>query len=207
MEKKQLHKVSAELLHKALPFVATDDPRYYLLGVHIRKAETGSIVEGCNGHMACVLHDVTGESTDKDVVIESSIIKLLPKKGDVIIYDDESIEFTNILEKTPIVNLTFKKALIDGSYPDINRVIPKHEDMKAGLNFAGWLAAYLIKAIQFFNKSSRAYLSGFLCYQTGDSSSAVFMSPDKKAMIIIMPQRVEEDQKEFSLPDWLGSAK
>lgn len=207
--KKQLHKVSAELLHLALQFAAKNDTRYYLGGVHIRAGSTGSIIEATDGHTCCILHDDSGESGDKDVIVSADIIKLLPKKGDVLIYSDESLSFNNLLQKSAFVQLHFEKALIDANYPNINRAIPSEAELSPGIHWAGFNAQYIVRAINFFAKlPDKDKSKSMLAYQkANDSTVVLFTSYDRKIIVLVMPMNTADKKKSFTRPVWLGDNK
>ncbi len=202
--KEYTHKISAELLHEAAQFAATNDVRYYLNGVHIRKSSKGVIAEATNGHMCAIILDNSGEAkTEASVIISIAIVKMLPKKGNVYIHADNSVSFDNLLEKTLFIQLRFENALLDGKYPDINRVIPKAEDMKPGLNYSSWSTPYLLKAFNFFSKIHRnQQWCGVEIYQNGDQASAVFMSPAHDKIVIVMPQI--KNSNGYKIPSWLS---
>jgi len=199
--KEYTHKIRAEVLHQAAQFSAKKDVRYYLHGIHVRKSKLGLIAEASDGHTAAIILDRTGESKITDsVIICNKIIKMLPKVGDVFIHSDDSISFNNLGEKSNFVQLQFEKALIDGKFPTLPKVLPKTESMKSGLNYSAWSPAYILKALTFFSKLGCA-VDGVQVFQDGKDNSAVFMNYNREKIIIVMPQRCDSD--EYSVPEWV----
>lgn len=110
-----------EALRFCLPAISTEETRYYLNGVCL----WGRDVVATDGHRLAVTYDVLPVAMDK-VIIPRPVIQYLAKlpaipsvsilKGDVMVF------------RTPGIVIHAK--LIDGTYPDWTRVVPKPESAK-----------------------------------------------------------------------------
>jgi hypothetical protein len=125
------------LLRAALVCVAKHDPRYYLEGVHI----TPKYLEATNGHVALRMEH--GIKTRKDMIVKfdgavpakAETTELLFTKDALAVHRDVNglrIGFTAI-------------RLLDGRFPDMNRVIPTTIDESVIPPVQGEYMAYPVK--------------------------------------------------------------
>lgn len=173
-------KVSKKILEAALIFQAKNDIRFYLNGIQF-KAD-GRVVS-TNGHVAYI-----GEGHDgtiaEDVII--SIPKPPVSKYDLaeIIIEESKV---NYYLNDRIVAISLAN-LIDGTYPDIDKVVPKTTQATDIIGFnAGYL--YLIyKAAKIFNQSFQLVSLKL----NGDKGAAFadISSYDAKAKIVLMPAKL-----------------
>lgn len=210
-----IHRISTKSLHEASEFAAKTEVRYYLIGVHIRarpKGE-GSILESTCGHMCLVIYDRQSFTMpEKDSIVSLHIIKMLPKTGEVYIYEDGRLFFDNISDTRRTEGhqrIWFQDALIDGKFPDIDRVIPDGKSMEPGLHSAGFCANYIVKVMNYFKKVAGKRGAYIDCYQAKPEdgkghSSAVFMCSGHEKMVIIMPAR--SDHEQYKKPYWIGAS-
>lgn len=113
--------IQSKLIRAALVCAAKKDPRYYLCGLHI----TPKYIEATNGHVALRLEH--GIKTKKNIIVqfEGSIpakaetTELIFNKEPMAIHRDA---FQNRISITGI-------KLLDGRFPDMDRVMPATIDL------------------------------------------------------------------------------
>lgn len=127
---------------KAASYMAAKkDVRYYLNGVHIVKEDGIVTVESSNGHTAFQC-----KNDNLNIIIPNDDINTILKLGkDLVIKDGK-------------VNGVFKFDVIDGNFPDLDRVIPKSGEYgpvvtNGCMNFS-YLEA-ISKSIKAINGSSK----------------------------------------------------
>lgn len=104
-----------EALKAASYIMAKTDVRYYLNGVHVIKKNGAVTVESTNGHMCFQSKSVNLESVkddELDVIITGDSINTILKLGKDLVIKDGA------------VNGVFKFEVVDGNYPQMDRVIP-----------------------------------------------------------------------------------
>lgn len=122
-------RMSPEALARALDqtsiSVATEDPRFYLRGVYVHAKKGGGIIlVATNGHqLSRTSAEIDGTAPKEGIIIPTPAVRIIKAicedAGDEItLVSDQS----RILVKTP--QTTVSAALIDGSFPDYERVIP-----------------------------------------------------------------------------------
>lgn len=210
-EKILTHELTAEVIHAALKFAATKDSRYYLHGVHIRKAADSEkcVVESTNGHMAIMINDKDSSFKGTDVIIRADICALLPKTGRIYIHSDGTVSANNYNSKTvKLYEVNFEKALIDyDKYPNIsNAAIRSAEGIEPGIQHQAFNVDYINKAISIFPKLShlsRTDKGIVLCYGSKSEfgTNAIFCNVDFTVIVVIMPAR--NDDKNFHIPAWV----
>lgn len=114
---------AAELISIVAPFISTEETRYYLNGIHM----TANHMEATDGHRLCrTVFDK--EATEKlDVIIPRKACALLQKFSGPDLVLELAEKQMRMVAKTAAGRFTFK--LIDGTYPDVDRVIPRREDV------------------------------------------------------------------------------
>jgi len=156
--------IRAETVRLLLPFICTEETRYYLNGVCVQPCDHGGVVVvATNGHIMGVVHDPEG-STDREstiVHLSADLARALkPAKRD----DDGRPRWLRMADDgTPSVALFSERevdpackwhtryhgpddARVDGTFPDWRRVWPAAELIGAtaqrGTSY-GYNAAYL----------------------------------------------------------------
>jgi DNA polymerase-3 subunit beta len=115
---------AAELISIVAPFISTEETRYYLNGIHM----TANHMEATDGHRLCRVEFDKEQTTALDVIIPRKVCALLLKFAGPDLVLEVSETQTRMVAKTAAGRFTFK--LIDGTYPDTVRVIPRREDVK-----------------------------------------------------------------------------
>ena len=98
------------------------DPRYYLAGIHVDLNR--DLIESTDGHRCLRIINLTGEPFDEQYIF--SIQGKAPAKCEKVNICKEHIMF---VDKTGNVISTVIPQIIDGTFPDTNRVIPNPEDI------------------------------------------------------------------------------
>lgn len=118
-----------ELLQKTSFCIASNDVRYYLMGLLLEIREGKMSLVGTDGHrMAVAQIDYDSDSEDTAVIIPRKAVlelaKLLNDSDDemIITCDESRIKF-DISE-----SLTINSKLIDGTFPDWRSVVPMRAD-------------------------------------------------------------------------------
>jgi len=107
--------------------ISTEETRYYLNGIYLHAAETGVKLVATDGHRLSkrfiplddVPQDMPGIIIPKKTV--ETIVKHLPKDGTV------TLQVSDAKIRMLIGDMVLLSKLIDGTFPDYQRVIPSHE--------------------------------------------------------------------------------
>lgn len=135
--------LSSRLIRAALVCVARKDPRYYLQGVHI----TPKHIEATNGHVALRMEH--GITTNKNAIIAFSGVVPIRAETTEIHFGKEpyAVHRDEVGER---VGFTVLK-ILDGRFPDMDRVMPKTVDVNASPAIS---AHYLSYPMKMFGKDS-----------------------------------------------------
>ena len=185
--------VNAKVVRGATIFQAKQDIRYYLNGVFFGK--NGKVV-GTNGHAAFVSsHDA---KLTKDTIIQiTGAIPVFADEVEFIILDNskESLVMVRCYHSVKGMEKILGGKLIDGKYPDIDKVIPDHSEKALkkckGINKIGLNAGYMAAAHKAIGVGQ---YSGMAMSFTDENSAMVCKSgnpnmPDD-TLIIIMPMKI-----------------
>jgi DNA polymerase III sliding clamp (beta) subunit (PCNA family) len=179
----QTFKIQPALLKSCQPMMSNDKTRYYLNGVHLFEKGDGTLVyEATNGHAACRISSNLEQNDDisgVNIIIPAHFVKELSKpsflKGFGVI-GDEYIEAT-LDGKTITIEMpegTASSKLIDGTFPDIDRVIPSH---KIGINELPNLALNL-ETLAKIASSAKAFESASAYIAINDNTTPVYFRKD-----------------------------
>ena len=113
-------------LNFVAPAVAIKDVRYYLCGAHMAIAQGKLVLSGTDGHR---LHQIRVEIEDADV---EPVAGIIPSAGIARIIDiagrHSSVELSlNARQLTLTDRESLSIKLIEGVYPNVERVIPRHQ--------------------------------------------------------------------------------
>lgn len=176
-------KLSKTLLECALIFQAKNDIRYYLNGICFK---ADGRVASTDGHRAFIggKHDGLMES---DLIL--SITKSPTKKYDYAVIDTDAEIITYHHDTTLKVGIGMV-SVVDGKFPDIDRIIPKDKQATETIGFRAKYLADLDKAADLFNPRWNSVTFDL----NGSSGCAVarFKSPSSdEGIIIVMPMRID----------------
>lgn len=175
-------KISKLLLEGALMFQAKNDVRYYLNGICFMP---DGRVAATDGHRAFIANKHDNKITDNVIVsVSKSPLKrysyaVLDTKTKMVTYHDE----LDVMVGSGICEL------IDGKFPDIDRVIPKQT---APAEQIGFNAKYLADVEKLAKLFSPKY-EGVRFELNGNTSAAVanVSAPTgETAKVIVMPMRL-----------------
>ena len=176
-------KLKRILLEGALIFQARKDVRYYLNGICVK---SDGRVASTDGHRAFVATGHDNKITE-DVIIKFS--KPPVKSYGHVIADTES----GIAEYFDFHGLRVGSGLcevVDGRFPDIDRVFPKEKKAAESIAFNAKYLADVEKAAKLFNPHWESVVFDL----NGNTSAAVanLKSPEgETAKIIVMPMRID----------------
>lgn len=174
-------KISKIMLESSHIFRAKKDIRYYLNGVCFMPGGKLAATDGCRLFMGSHENDL-----NESVIV--SIEKSPVKKYDHAICDTETglVEFF-IAEHRVGFGLC---QLVDGRYPDVERIIPKETDAVDRIAFNAGYLADVEKCAKLF---SPKYQSVVFELQGNDRAAvATVKSPTgETAKIIVMPMRID----------------
>ena len=178
--------LESKVLQAALHCTATKDIRFYLQGVNIKFfSKLQFTASGTNGHILfagvgqAFEVDAPVDATGLTLIIPNEVIKKLDKKKPFVLF--ESLGDNRYILDDQIFTA------IDGTYPDIGRVIPSIID--SAQTPSTFNPEYLVKAQKALNtyyglKPTTCYL----LHQRGDDS-AIMHAGGNDAQVIVMPIR------------------
>ena len=175
-------KISKIMLEASHIFRAKGDIRYYLNGVCFMPGGKLAATDGCRLFMGSHENEL-----NENVIV--SIEKSPVKNYDHAICDTETglVEFFDSIEQRVGVSLC---QLVDGRYPDVERIIPKKTEVVDRIAFNAGYLVDVEKCAKLFNYK----WPGVTFELQGNDKAAVatVKSPTgESAKIIVMPMRIE----------------
>lgn len=176
-------KVSKILLESALIFQAKKDIRYYLNGICFK---TDGRVCSTDGYRAFVGEKHEGE-LDEDVIL--SVTKSPTKAYDYAEIDTDTgiVSYHNDVTIRVGVGLC---EVIDGRFPDIDRVIPKEASPTERIGFNAKYLVDVEKAAKLFNPQWESVVFE-LNGHTNATVAKLKSAYGETAKIIVMPMRID----------------
>jgi DNA polymerase III sliding clamp (beta) subunit (PCNA family) len=175
--------ILSRLLRAAKICQGKDDPRYYLNGIHIYKNK----IEATNGHIA--IHMTMDKRIRKDLIL--NIRGVISKKAEYSSFVFGKSNFVKHYDEFGSLISLNVVDVIDGKYPDINRIIPK--EFKS-VDSIGVKAAYVGLFGKMFNCKfgvAKLQFSGengaMLLTSTSDNINKEYGNPK----FIVMPARID----------------
>ncbi len=127
--------------------VSTEETRYYLNGLYVHAKKEGSSevlrVVATDGHrLACVESPLPKGAEDlKGVIIPRKTVGEIRKLLDDSSIENVTVEISENKVRFCVTDITLTSKLIDGTYPDYERVIPTDNDKSLELNVKELAAA------------------------------------------------------------------
>ena len=127
--------------------VSTEETRYYLNGLYVHAKEEGSSevlrIVATDGHrLACVETPLPkGAENLKGVIIPRKTVGEIRKLLDDSAIENVTVEFSENKVRFCVTDITLTSKLIDGTYPDYERVIPTDNDKSLELKVKDLAAA------------------------------------------------------------------
>lgn len=194
-------KLEPRLLAAVAPMMGKEETRYHLMGVHVKRADGKTTYEATNGHIlgrvvSEIDHD--GEEDNFDIIIPSVLVKHLSSKSFLKGYDSEKLEYIWTTIEAQTISVETEKGLIqhklvDGTYPDTDRVIPKNPTCKGFKNdHIGFNAKYMA-AIEKSGKAFAGHSSFSVKFGEDNSSPCTFNlthhDNGQELLAVLMPLR------------------
>lgn len=142
--------LNTKLINACIPAMSKEQIRYYLCGVHIFERDGKLIYEATNGHMLIRVTD-NEYPADREVpkglnvILEASDVKLFSKnakaKNKYMTNWDATVNgsVVTIGGESVIASV----AIVDGTFPDCDLVIPTYTDEPREYSEIGWNLSYL----------------------------------------------------------------
>lgn len=135
-------RVSAAYLRLAATCRATLDIRYYLTGILVEpRKQGGCILVGTDGHHLIAIIDPAGECSESTIIAPNrATIAACPKVNPFHRGEQEvrTIEVEGVTalavsdDKGLLVNVQPREAIIEGKFPDLQRVLPAWDRLQPG---------------------------------------------------------------------------
>ena len=116
------------LFARPLFAASAEQTRYYLCGVQLHDVDDGLVAVATDGHrLACVtIPGAAGLSADHRVIVPTIAVKLITR----LLTDNKTIEIVRLARSKTLfavegTGFRFVSKLIDGTYPDYRRLIPR----------------------------------------------------------------------------------
>mgnify|MGYP000875863056 CR=1 FL=1 len=110
----------AALFAPCIHAISTEEVRYYLNGVYFASAGGSAVAVATDGHRL-VKHATDGPPDFAGIIVPRKAVGLLPKGGVTVSVSDSKI-------RIEAGDLAIVSKLIDGTFPDYERVIPQNND-------------------------------------------------------------------------------
>lgn len=142
---------------KIIPFMSTEDTRYYLQGVYLEYENGNLKATATNGHILCTMEWDLPEQDKQEpfkVICPATAVKNLVKNITAKTNEDGGVLITVLGDgkkviKFDLFEFKYEAQCIDGTFPDYSKVIPSGKDkLKSGMN-----AKYLISVLKALNNS------------------------------------------------------
>lgn len=175
-------KISKLLLEGALMFQAKNDVRYYLNGICFMP---DGRVSATDGHRLFVGGNHDNKITDNVIV---SVSKSPTKRYDYAVLDTKTKMVTYHDSFDVLVGAGICE-LIDGKFPDIDRVIPKQTSPAEQIGFNAKYLADVERLAKLFNpkyESVRFELNG----NTNAAAANISSPSGETAKVVVMPMRI-----------------
>lgn len=178
---------------KIIPFMSTEDSRYYLRGVYLEYANGNLRATATNGHILCTMEWDLPEQEKQEafqVICPALAVKNLVKNITAKKDEDGGVVIAILGDEKKTIRFDFfdfkyEATCIDGTFPDYSAVMPKGKDrLKSGLN-----AKYLISVLKALNNSP----VDIAVDNAGEAANQphLFSSQDEDGVkCVIMPIRV-----------------
>ncbi len=159
-------KVNANLFRIVAGFVSSEETRYYLQGVLIQRHPVkGVFLVATDGHRMMVAHDETGLTTLDDVIVKLDKNTLTACKSArnetadrALVVEGDGTVRVQTGDENAIPVVTAYKAIVDGTYPDWQRVARPNIDTPSPAAFNGQYLADFGKAAKELSGSKSGHL-------------------------------------------------
>jgi hypothetical protein len=186
-----------EHLLRLMPFKAVADIRYYLNGIHVKKAERGGVyLVATDGHTMALIHDEEGsiEGADEATFTVLPVLvagaKASQKKPNTGLGFRVCVEGNRAKIAIPDTSMELAlqpgKCFIVGKFPDWRKVVPDFSKLKHGVCTSSFNANYLAR----FAKIVSPKFTGVTFWQEDEHKVLVVQMTSIPEMIgLVMPMR------------------
>lgn len=203
--------VSANLFRVISMFISAEATRYYLGGVLIQRHPVeGVFLVAADGHRMMVAHDETGTTTLDDVIVKldkptmaacksakgDPSARLLRVEGDgraSVVFDEA--------DAYPMV--TYREAIIDGTFPDWRRVLPSDDAESNPLAPSTFNATYIADFSKAAKELTDEKVGMVRTVAHGEGPALVLIPKSPNVFGVLMPMR--GPNVAVTLPEWLNA--
>lgn len=192
-------KLQPALLASCAPAMSTEEARYYLMGVHIKRTGNKTIYEATNGHLLIrVTSEIDHETEgDFDIIVPASFVKNLASKAFLKGYEADELTYldANITGQTIAVETlkgVISHQLVDGTYPQSDKVIPDGKPPKKIVTHIGFNTDYLAKISKSLKALGLSTIAKILIPEDETSATRfeASISEHGEWLAVLMPCRV-----------------
>lgn len=185
------YRFSARLFHATAMFIAKRDIRYYLNGVlFMPHPSGGAMIAATNGHQMCVAYDPTGAApADRIVSVCPALEAAAGRFHEGWVHMDEALDSRVIVSSKSGVESYVQpgKALIEGKYPNVFRVMPS-DPSKLQPAVSGAVNALYMEAIGTMTKRLRLRITALYQWQMDENSVIVSrLEGEPNIVLLTMP--------------------
>ena len=185
------YRFSARLFHATAMFIAKRDIRYYLNGVlFMPHPSGGAMIAATNGHQMCVAYDPTGAAPVDRIVSVCPALEAAAGR-----FHEGGGHMGEALDSRVIVSsrsgeesyVQPGRALIEGKYPDVFRVMPS-DPSKLQPAVSGAVNALYVGAIATMTKRLRLRTAALYQWQMDENSAIVSrLESEPNIVLLTMP--------------------
>lgn len=202
--------VNADLFRVVANFIASEETRYYLRGVLIQRHQLkGVYLVATNGHRMMVAWDENG-ATDLDDVIVSldkhALAMCKAARGEasdrVLTVNGDGEAFISSDDRQLS---SYRNCIVDGTFPDWRRVMPREDAECAPESFAHkYLADFCNAAVALDKNATKTNPASIRVYGGGGNPALIRFRNVDNAFGVLMP--VRDDNHSPRLPWFLTAA-
>ena len=205
--------VNANLFRAVALCQSTEATRYYLAGVHIEPCPMGgAIMVAIDGHRALVAHDTDG-STDGRYIVSLDKAALTACKADrrealprrVTSTDPKAPAWVTSADgdQTHLI----KDWLVDGTFPDWRRVLPKIDAPAFAAFDSALLASFEDVARILSDGRSAAGRCISIVTNSANGPSLIKFAASEAVFGVLMPMRwsINSSQHQTAMPEWMAT--
>jgi DNA polymerase-3 subunit beta len=160
-----------EMIQQTIFAVSDDETRYFMNGVFFEKNGDKIVMVGTDGRrLAYISKEISGIEDFPGIIIPPKILNIIIKRA-----GDEGLVSISVTDKSIFIRFgsyNLSSVLIEGQFPNYNRVIPENQSFSFSMNRLEMLDALRRVSLLVEKKSQRIYLgvsSGILAVYSEES--------------------------------------
>lgn len=204
--------VNADIFRAVSIARSDEETRYYLKGVFVQPhPHGGAVLTATDGHILVSAYDLSGVCDTPAIIgldrVRLAACKSKPRFGAryVRCADGALVEIVSGAEPDATVYETQPKAVIDGTFPDWPRVIPREPYGPTAAGFNADLLGRVAEASQILRGSKDPDVK-LLAGADGDEGP-LFVPISDTAFGVVMPKRKREGVLALELPAFVGALR